>query len=667
MTEDVVGGLQRQVEGTGGAGEYPPPREFAERARISSLEQYRQLYERSLSDPDSFWGDLARQHLDWFEPFEQVKAGGFRDLDYTWFAGGKLNATHNCVDRHLSTWRRNKAAIIWEGDGGESRTYTYQRLAYEVNRFANVLKAHGLGRGDRVAMYLPMVPELAIAMLACAKLGVVHSVVFGGFSPAALRDRINDCQARMLITANQGLRAGKVVPLKANTDQALEQCPTIEKCVVVRRTRADVPMRDGRDVWWDEEVSAPGISHLCGCEAMDAEDPLFILYTSGSTGRPKGVLHTTAGYLLYAMDTFLNVFDYRDEDVYWCTADIGWITGHSYIVYGPLAAGATSLMFEGTPTYPDHGRFWDVCDKYGVNIFYTAPTAIRALMRFGEEPVAARDLSTLRLLGTVGEPINPEVWEWYHRVVGKGRCPVVDTYWQTETGGHVITPLPGAITARPGSATFPYFGVAARVVREDGSEAGPEEAGYLVVDEPWPGMLRGTWGDPEHERMREVYFSRFPGRYFTGDGAKRDADGYIWLLGRVDDVINVSGHRLGTAEIESALVSHDAVSESAVVGFPHEVKGEGIYAYVTLKESEQPSEELAEQLVGHVRNVIGPIATIDHIQFTRDLPKTRSGKIMRRILRKIAAGETSTDAFGDMSTLSDPAIVEDLIRGADRY
>ena len=664
---DETGG-EKTIEHLGEEGRVVvPPSDFSARAQIGSLDQYGKLYERSVERTEDFWAERANELLDWMEPFETVRSGGFEDLDYTWFDGGKLNVAANCLDRHLGTWRRNKAALVWESDDGRTQTYTYQQLHYEVSRFANVLKKKGVEKGDRVAIYMPMIPELAIAMLACARIGAIHSIVFGGFSASALKGRIQDCGAKLLLTADEGVRGGRKVALKAAADEAMFECPTIEACIVVARGHGDVDMEPGRDTWWHQEISAPEVRKPCDAVPMDSEDPLFILYTSGSTGKPKGVLHTTAGYLLFTMYSFQTVMDYRDEDVYWCTADIGWITGHSYIVYGPLAAGATTLMFEGTPTYPDPGRFWAIVEKYQVNTFYTAPTAIRALMRFGEGWAGRYDLSSLRLLGTVGEPINPEVWEWYHEEIGKGRCPIVDTYWQTETGGFLITPFPGAVPLKPGSATVPFFGVDPEVVREDGSRADAGEGGYLTIKEPWPGMLRGTWGDPEHARMREVYFERFPGRYFTGDGARVDEDGYYWLLGRVDDVINVSGHRLGTAEVESALVSHETVTEAAVVGFPHDVKGEGIFAYVTLKDGEIPSEDMAKILVGHVRKVISPIATPDHIQFTHDMPKTRSGKIMRRILRKIAAGETDVQAFGDISTLADPRVVKELVGGANRY
>ena len=640
-----------------------PPADFAQRAAVPSIERYRELYARSVDDPDGFWGDMAQEHLEWMTPFTTVRSGGFADLDYRWFEGGTLNVSANCLDRHLGTWRRNKAAIIWESDDGRTRTYTYQQLHYEVSRFGNVLKKKGVEKGDRIAIYLPMVPELVIAMLACARIGAIHSVVFGGFSATALRERIQDCSAKLLITADEGVRGGRKVALKAAADEALFECPSVEACIVVKRGSGDVDMEPNRDTWWHQEIAVPEVRKPCPPEPMAAEDPLFILYTSGSTGKPKGVLHTTAGYLLYTALTFKTVLDHRDEDVYWCTADIGWVRGHSYIVYGPLAAGATSLMFEGVPTYPDPGRFWAIIEKHRVNTFYTAPTAIRALQRHGEGWPARYDLSSLRLLGTVGEPINPEVWMWYHDVIGKGDRPIVDTYWQTETGGFLITPFPGATPLKPGSAAVPFFGVVPEVVREDGSRAEPGEGGYLTVKEPWPGILRGTWGDPDRSRLRETYFARFPGKYFTGDGARVDEDGYYWLLGRVDDVINVSGHRLGTAEIESALVSHEAVSEAAVVGFPHPVKGEGVYAYVVLRDGHVPSDDLAKILSGHVRKLIGPIAKPDRIQFAHDLPKTRSGKIMRRILRKLAAGETDLTALGDLSTLSDPKVVKDLLGG----
>jgi acetyl-CoA synthetase len=640
---------------------FPPSKEFSERAHIKSMQEYEAIYNRSIEDPEGFWSEMAEKNLTWFKKWDKVLEWSFEKPEIKWFIGGKLNASYNCLDRFINTSVRNKAAIIWEMDGGGYRTYTYQQLYYEVNRFANVLKKHSVKKGDRVTIYLPMIPELAIAMLACARIGAIHSIVFGGFSAQALRDRIQDCQSKLLITSDRGVRGGRFVPLKANADEALHECPTVEKVIVVKRTDPAIDMEPSRDLWWHDEINAPDIANYCEPEWMDSEDPLFILYTSGSTGKPKGVLHTTGGYMLFTNLTFRWIFDYHDEDIHFCTADIGWVTGHSYIVYGPLSNGATSLMFEGIPTYPNPGRFWDICDKHRVNIFYTAPTAIRALMREGEGWVTSHDLSSLRLLGSVGEPINPEAWMWYHTHVGKGKLPIVDTWWQTETGGILITPLPGAMTLKPGSANRPFPGVVPSVLKENGSPAGVNEGGYLVIEKPWPGMIRGTYGDTENKRVKEVYFSRFPGKYFTGDGARVDEDGDYWLMGRIDDVINISGHRLGTAEVESALVSHEAVAEAAVVGFPHEIKGEGIYVYVTLKEGQQPSDELKKILVGHVRTVIGPIATPDKLQFAPGLPKTRSGKIMRRILRKIAKGDV--EDLGDISTLADPSVVNDLLKG----
>ncbi|MDI6727631.1 MAG: acetate--CoA ligase [Thermodesulfovibrionales bacterium] len=640
---------------------FPPAKEFSERAHIKSMKEYEQIYRRSIEDPDGFWSEMAEKNLTWFKKWDKVLEWSFEKPEIKWFINGKLNASYNCLDRFINTPVRNKAAIIWEMDGGGYRTYTYQQLYYEVNRFANVLKKHGVKKGDRVTIYLPMIPELAIAMLACARIGAIHSIVFGGFSAQALRDRIQDCQSKLLITSDRGVRGGRFVPLKANADEALHECPNVEKVIVVKRTDPAIDMEPSRDLWWHDEINAPDIANYCEPEWMDSEDPLFILYTSGSTGKPKGVLHTTGGYMLFTNLTFRWIFDYHDEDIHFCTADIGWVTGHSYIVYGPLSNGATSLMFEGIPTYPNPGRFWEICDKHRVNIFYTAPTAIRALMREGESWVTKHDLSSLRVLGSVGEPINPEAWMWYHTHVGKGKLPIVDTWWQTETGGILITPLPGAMTLKPGSANRPFPGVVPAVLKENGSPAGVNEGGYLVIEKPWPGMIRGTYGDTENKRVKEVYFSRFPGKYFTGDGARVDEDGDYWLMGRIDDVINISGHRLGTAEVESALVSHEAVAEAAVVGFPHEIKGEGIYVYVTLKEGHQPSDELKKILVGHVRTVIGPIATPDKLQFAPGLPKTRSGKIMRRILRKIARGDV--EDLGDTSTLADPSVVDDLLKG----
>jgi acetyl-CoA synthetase len=639
---------------------FAPPDWFSQKAHVSSMQQYEDLYRRSVEDPEGFWAEMADRYITWYRKWDKVLEYDFDKPEIKWFRGGTLNACYNCIDRHLDSDRRNKAALIWEADDGTYKTYTYQQLWYEVNRFAGVLKKHGVRKGDRVTIYLPMIPELAIAMLACARIGAIHSIVFGGFSSTSLRDRINDCQASMVITADWGIRGGRRVPLKTNADAALEESPTVQKVIVVRRSSGDVPMENGRDLWWHEEMAAKDLPLRVEPEQMEAEDPLFILYTSGSTGKPKGVLHTTGGYTLFTNLTFRWIFDYHDEDIFFCTADIGWITGHSYIVYGPLSAGATSLMFEGVPTYPDPGRFWDICDKHQVNTIYTAPTVIRALMREGPQWAEKYDLSSLRLLGTVGEPINPEAWMWYHTHVGKGKLPIVDTWWQTETGGILITPLPGAMTLKPGSANRPFPGVVPKVLKEDGSEASANEGGYLVIEKPWPGMIRGTYGDPENKRVKEVYFSRFPGTYFTGDGARVDDDGDYWLMGRIDDVINVSGHRIGTAEVESALVSHEAVAEAAVVGYPHEIKGEGIYVYVTLKEGVEPTDELVKTLRGHVRSVIGPIATPDKMQFAPGLPKTRSGKIMRRILRKIARGD---EDLGDTSTLADPSVVKSLLHG----
>ncbi len=639
---------------------FSPSKEFSARAHIKSMAEYETLYKRSIQDPEGFWAEMAEKNLTWFKKWDTVLDYDFNKPYIKWFAGGKLNASYNCLDRFINTSTRNKAAIIWEADDGSYKTYTYQQLFMEVNRFANVLKKQGIRKGDRVTIYLPMIPELAIAMLACARIGAIHSIVFGGFSATALRDRIQDCQSSLVITSDKGVRGGKFVPLKTNNDAAVEECPTVQKVIVVKRGDGEVAMKPGRDIWWHDEMASAEIRNYCEPEQMDAEDPLFILYTSGSTGKPKGVLHTTGGYCLYTNLSFRYIFDYHEEDIHFCTADIGWVTGHSYIVYGPLSNGATSLMFEGVPTYPNPGRFWSIVEKHRVNIFYTAPTAIRALMREGEQWVSSHDLSSLRVLGSVGEPINPEAWMWYHRNVGKEKLPIVDTWWQTETGGILITPLPGAMTLKPGSACRPFFGIVPSVLKDDGSPAGANEGGKLIIEKPWPGMLRGTYGDPENKRIKEVYFSQYAGKYFTGDGARVDEDGDYWLMGRIDDVINISGHRLGTAEVESALVSHEAVAEAAVVGYPHEIKGEGIYVYVTLKQGIEPTDALKKILVGHVRTMIGPIATPDKLQFAPGLPKTRSGKIMRRILRKIAHNQV--DELGDTSTLADPSVVENLVK-----
>jgi acetyl-CoA synthetase len=638
---------------------FPPSAEISSKAHIGSIEQYEEMYKKSVEDPEGFWGEIAEKNITWYKKWDKVLEYDFNKPEIKWFQGGKLNASVNCLDRHLEAGRKDKTAILWEADDGSNRTYTYEQLHLEVNRFANVLRKNGVGKGDRVAIYMPMIPELAIAMLGCARVGAIHSITFGGFSAQALKDRINDCGAKIVIASDKGLRGGKSVPLKANADEALKDCPTVEKMIVVKHV-GDIEMKEGRDLWWHEEMAADDIQDFCEPEQMDAEDPLFILYTSGSTGKPKGVLHTTGGYMVYTNLTFKYIFDYHEDDIWFCTADIGWVTGHSYIVYGPLSEGATSIMFEGVPTYPDAGRFWDMCDKHKVTQIYTAPTVIRALMRFGEEWPNKYDLSSLRVLGSVGEPINPEAWMWYHKNVGRSKLPIVDTWWQTETGGILITPLPGAMTLKPGSANKPFFGVVPKIVKQDGSPTGVNEGGYLLIEKPWPGMIRGTYGDPEHKRVKEVYFTQFPGSYLSGDSARIDEDGDYWLMGRIDDVINISGHRIGTAEVESALVSHETVAEAAVVGFPHEIKGEGIYAYVTLKQGHEPSEDLQKALVAHIRKEIGPIATPDKMQFAPGLPKTRSGKIMRRILRKIAQG--AVDELGDTSTLADPSVVENLVK-----
>jgi acetyl-CoA synthetase len=634
---------------------YPVPAEWRQRAFIGAA-KYRELYARSLNDPDGFWGEMGRR-IEWFTPYTKVKNTSFdpHRLMIRWFEDGVTNVAHNCVDRHLAGHGED-TAIIWEGDDpADHKHITYKQLHAEVCKFANVLKKYGVKKGDRVTLYLPMIPEAAFAMLACARIGAIHSVVFGGFSPDSLAGRISDAKSSVVVTADEGLRGGRRVPLKANADAAAAHAGGVDTIIVVRRTGAAVPMQPGRDVYYDEVAAS--VPSECACEPMNAEDPLFVLYTSGSTGKPKGVLHTTGGYLVFVAMTHQYVFDYHPGDIYWCTADVGWVTGHSYIVYGPLANGATTLMFEGVPNYPTVSRFWQVIDKHKVNTFYTAPTAIRSLMQTGEGPVKASSRASLRLLGSVGEPINPEAWEWYYRVVGDSRCPIVDTWWQTETGGILITPLPGATACKPGSATQPFFGVVPQVVDSTGTVLEGVGEGNLVIADSWPGQMRTVYGD--HERFIQTYFSAYPGKYFTGDGCRRDADGYYWITGRVDDVINVSGHRIGTAEVESALVAHPKVSEAAVVGYQHDIKGQGIYAYVTLMDGEQPTEELRKELVTWVRKEIGPIASPDLIQFAPGLPKTRSGKIMRRILRKIA--EDSYEALGDTSTLADPGVVDDLI------
>ena len=634
---------------------FAPQQSVVERAHVDNA-GYEELYAQSIADPDAFWAEHGKR-IDWMTPYSQVSDVSYNksDLSIRWYHDGTLNAAANCLDRHLET-RGDQTAIIWEGDDpADSKHISYAELHEEVSKFSNVLKAQGVKKGDRVTIYMPMIPEAAVAMLACARVGAVHSVVFGGFSPDALAGRIQDCESTVVITSDEGVRGGRPIPLKANTDAALESCPDCTSCIVVKRTGGDVSMIEGRDVWYHEEMAKA--SSDCPAEEMNAEDPLFILYTSGSTGKPKGVLHTTGGYMVYASMTHQYVFDYHDGDIYWCTADVGWVTGHSYILYGPLANGATTLMFEGVPTYPDVSRFWQVVEKHKVNIFYTAPTAIRALMREGEAPVKKYDRSSLRLLGSVGEPINPEAWKWYYEVVGDSNCPIVDTWWQTETGGILITPLPGATATKPGSATRPFFGIQPVLVDNDNQIIEGAAEGSLCIDASWPGQMRTVYGD--HQRFIDTYFSTFEGRYFTGDGARRDEDGYYWITGRVDDVINVSGHRMGTAEVESALVAHAKVAEAAVVGYPHDIKGQGIYAYVTLNAGEATSDELEAELKKWVRKEIGPIATPDLLQWAPGLPKTRSGKIMRRILRKIAANEH--DQLGDTSTLADPSVVDELI------
>jgi acetyl-CoA synthetase len=647
---------------------FEPSDSFKKTANLSSAE-YKKMYADSIKNPESFWKKQALERITWYKPFTKVLNHKFSDAKVKWFEGGKLNVSYNCLDRHLTTHIKNKAALIWEGDNpDETKTYTYHELYRDVNKFGNVLRKFGIKPGDRVLIYLPMIPELAIAALACTRVGAVHSIVFGGFSPEALHSRIDDCKPKLVITSDGGFRGGKIIDLKKNIDIALEKSDVkVKDVIVVRRTGIESNLKwvDDRDHWWHFQMKSSDIANYCDPYKANSEDPLFILYTSGSTGKPKGVLHTTAGYLLGAAMTFYYIFDHKENDTYWCTADIGWITGHSYILYGPLANGATSIMFEGVPTFPDAGRFWDVIDKYNVNVFYTAPTAIRALAKEGLGPLKNKNLDSLRLLGTVGEPINPEAWEWYNTNIGKKRCPIVDTYWQTETGSIMITPLPGAIPTKPGSATLPFFGIQPIVVDNEGkpiTDKG-EITGNLCFSFPWPSMMRGVYGDPT--RFKMTYFSQFKGYYFTGDGVRRDKDGYYWITGRVDDVINVSGHRLGTAEIESALVENPNIAEAAVVGFPHDIKGQGIYAFVTVKNGVTTNDELKKELLGVVEKIIGKIARPDVIHWAPGLPKTRSGKIMRRILRKIAAHEF--DGLGDISTLADPSVVQSLIDDKIKY
>jgi acetyl-CoA synthetase len=641
-------------------------KDYRKTAYINSREQYDALYARSLNDPDAFWAEQARTYLTWQKEWDQVLQYDFHEAEIRWFRNGVLNASYNCLDRHLAALG-DKVAYYWEGDDpADTKRVTYSDLHGQVNRMAAVLKSRGVRKGDRVVIYLPMIVELPVALLACARIGAIHSVVFGGFSAEALSNRIQDCGAKMVITADGGYRAGKAVPLKKNVDDALKNCPGVEIVIVFNRTGTTAPLSSKREIWWHEAITDPGLPSNVPPEPMDAEDPLFILYTSGSTGKPKGVVHTHGGYLLYAAMTTRLVFDLKDDEVFWCTADIGWVTGHSYGVYGPLINGLTSVLFEGVPSYPDYDRYWQIVERYRVSKFYTAPTVIRSLAKEGEAHVKKHDLSSLKLLGSVGEPINPEAWRWYYHYVGRDWCPIMDTWWQTETGGHMLTPLPGVAPIKPGSCSFPFFGVDPVILDELGEEAVyPDQEGVLCIRKPWPGMARTVYGD--HERFKETYFSQVPGMYFSGDGAKKDEDGYFWIIGRIDDVINVSGHRLGTAEVESALVLHELVAEAAVVGFPHSVKGQGIYAFVTLNTGVQKSEALKKELLKLVRTEIGPIATIDVIQWADALPKTRSGKIMRRILQKIAAGKV--DELGDTSTIADPGVIENLVKqrvGSDK-
>jgi len=634
---------------------YPNP-EFMKSGYVSSMEQYEKMHKESIENPEKFWGEVA-ESLDWFKKWDKV----WESTDLfpgKWFVGGKLNVSYNCIDRHIKNGRGDQVAIIWEGDDGTEKEYTFKALLKEVSKVANAMKAMGLKRGDRVAIWLPMVPELAIIMLACTRIGVIHSIVFGGFSKEAVKDRIADSEAKLLFTVDKTKRSGKLYPMKENAALIIEDCPTIEKVIVVKRADVEIPWDDKKDIWYDDFIE--GQSEECPCEEMDSEDAIFILYTSGTTGKPKGVLHTTAGYILYTSYSHKIVFNYKEGDIYWCTADIGWITGHSYIIYGPLCNGATTIMFEGVPTYPAVDRFWAIVEKYKVNQFYTAPTAIRALRRYGDDPVLKHDLSSLKVLGTVGEPINPEAWLWYYKIVGKEKCPIVDTYWQTETGGFLMTPISTCTPLKPGSCTLPFFGINPKTVDMEGNDVEPNEGGYLIIQQPWPGMLRNVWGDPE--RFKSTYFERYPDNYYTGDGARYDEDGYIWILGRLDDVIKVSGHRIGTMEIESAIVSHPQVAEAAVAPIPHEIKGQAIYAYVTLMEGVKKTNELKRAIIMHVRTEIGPVFQPEVIQFADSLPKTRSGKIMRRILKAIATGSN----VGNITTLADPSVVDELIKEKKR-